>query len=460
MAIQVVILAAGQGKRMRSHLPKVLHPLGGKPLLAHVIDTALAISPNVKPIVICGHQSKVLQDAFSRQELNWVLQKEQLGTGHAVLQALPQIAEHDRVLVLSGDAPLIMPETLQRLVDVTPADAVGILTATLADATGYGRIKRNKQQQVIQIVEEKDAGDQDKAIREINAGIYLVPAAKLKKWLPLLKNNNAQGEYYLTDIIAHAVADKMAIHDAQPFSSEEIFGVNDRVQLAQLERAYQRRLVEALMRSGVTVIDPARLDIRGNVKIGSDVTIDVNVILEGRIVIGDGCMIGPNSFIRNTELADRVEIRANSMLDGAVIGADSVIGPFARIRPGTVLAQEVHIGNFVELKNTVVREATKINHLSYIGDSDVGKQVNVGAGTITCNYDGANKHKTYIGDRVQIGSGTQLVAPVTVGEGATLGAGSTLTKDAPPNQLTLTHRLEQRTLERWVRPVKSEKVEG
>lgn len=460
MTIQIVILAAGQGKRMHSKLPKVLHHLAGKPLLEHVIHTALTVSPAVPPIVIYGHQGEMLHERLSHYHSKWVLQKEQLGTGHALLQVLPEIKDAKQVLVLSGDVPLISLHTLKKLIESTPENALGMLTANLQNPTGYGRIKRDEQNNIVQIIEEKDATAAERMVTEINPGIYLVPVTYLKKWLPMLKNNNAQGEYYLTDIVAQAMAEKIHIHSVKPEVSEEIMGINDRVQLAQLERFYQKQMAEKLMRQGVTLLDPARLDIRGDVQIGKDVTMDMNVILEGRVVIGNDCVIGSNTILRNVVLGDHVEIKANSILDGAEIAEGCIIGPFARLRPGTVVAKGAHIGNFVEIKNSEIGQATKVNHLSYVGDSDVGKHVNIGAGTITCNYDGVNKHKTIIGDYVQIGSNTQLVAPVSIGEGATIGAGSTVTKDAPAHQLTLTHKLEQRSVKNWERPKKREKLEN
>ena len=457
MAIQPVILAAGQGKRMHSRLPKVLHQLAGKPLLEHVICTALKLSDRA-PIIIYGHQGEVIRNALSHYEARWVEQKEQLGTGHALLQALPEMADEDHVLVLYGDVPLISVQTLKHLCQSLPAHAIGMLTAHLPDPAGYGRIKRDQANRIVGIVEEKDAKPSERAIMEVNPGIYIIPARYLKKWLPMLQNSNAQGEYYLTDIISLAAEEKITIHAVEPAVYQEILGVNDRVQLSRLERFYQLQQAEKLMRQGVTIYDPARLDIRGDIHAGRDVVIDVNVVIEGRVVIGDGCVIGPNTFLRNSELAPHVEIKANSVIDGAEIAAHCIIGPFARLRPGTVLAEHAHIGNFVELKNTVVGESTKINHLSYVGDSEVGKRVNIGAGTITCNYDGVNKHKTLIGDDVQIGSDTQLIAPVRIGEGATIGAGSTIVKDVPPHQLTLSQRLEQRSISGWRRPEKIKKT--
>lgn len=458
MAIQVVILAAGQGKRMSSNLPKMLHPLAGKPLLEHVVSTAWHISPAQPPVIVYGYQGDMLRKSLAHLNAHWIEQKEQLGTGHALLQAMGVMLDEDHVLVLYGDAPLISRETLKKLIDATPKEALGLVTAHLPNPDGYGRIKRNEKQFITGIVEEKDATPDERHIKEINPGIYLAPAKYLKKWLPKLQNKNAQQEYYMTDIISLSIQDHIPILDVQPVIHEEILGVNDRVQLAYLERIYQRQYAEKLMRQGVTIYDPARLDIRGDVQIGHDVIIDVNVIFEGRVVIGNECTIGPHTIIRNSMIGDRVEIKANSMIDGAEISAGCIIGPFARIRPGTVLAREVHVGNFVEIKNSTVGGATKINHLSYVGDSEIGKQVNIGAGTITCNYDGYNKHKTIIGDYVQVGSDTQLVAPVRVGEGAVLGAGSTVTKDVPPQQLTLTHRLEQRSMQRQLEIKKKENV--
>ncbi|OGT42731.1 MAG: UDP-N-acetylglucosamine diphosphorylase/glucosamine-1-phosphate N-acetyltransferase [Gammaproteobacteria bacterium RIFCSPHIGHO2_12_FULL_37_34] len=444
-SISTIILAAGVGKRMHSRVSKMLHYLAGKPLLEHVIQTAHHLDSTKPPIVVVGHQSKQLRDALSHCFVTWVEQEHQLGTAHALLQALPHVSDHDHVLVLYGDVPLISLETLKQLVTTTPSAAFGMLVAHSYQPTGYGRIKRNAKGRVIGIIEEKDATEEEQLITEINPGIYFLPARYLKKWLPALKNNNAQQEYYLTDIVAYAVQEDVSVYTIEPATIEEILGVNDRIQLAHLERFYQRQQAEQLMRQGVTICDPARLDVRGEVQIGQDVCLDVNVILEGRVVIGDHCIIGPHTILRNVTLGKGVEVKANSIIDGAEIASDCVIGPFARIRPGTVLASQVHVGNFVELKNSIVDEKSKINHLSYIGDGEIGKRVNIGAGTITCNYDGMNKHKTIIGDDAFIGSDTQLIAPVIIGEGAVLGAGSTLTKNAPAHKLTLTHRLEQRS---------------
>lgn len=453
MAIQAVILAAGQGKRMHSSLPKVMHALAGRPLLAHVIQTAETAAPASVPIVVYGHLGDLLREKMGRYNVRWVEQKQQSGTGHALLQALPEIAAPDQVLVLYGDVPLISLPTLKKLIDTTPANAVGMVTARLAQPAGYGRIKRDQHGRITGIVEEKDASEQERAITEINSGIYLIPAAFLHKWLPAIRNDNAQKEHYLTDVITFAVRENIAVHAVQPDYHEEILGVNDRAQLAHLERFYQRRMAETLMRQGVTLYDPARLDVRGEVETGRDVIIDVNVILEGRVVIGDGCVIGANSILRDATLGKGVEVRPDSIIDGAVIAADCVIGPFARIRPGTTLAEKAHVGNFVEVKNSQIGAGSKANHLSYIGDSEVGKHVNIGAGTITCNYDGVNKHKTTIEDDAFIGSNTALVAPVTIAAGATIGAGSTITQHAPAHKLTLA-RAAQTTLENWQRPRK------
>ncbi|OGT62789.1 MAG: UDP-N-acetylglucosamine diphosphorylase/glucosamine-1-phosphate N-acetyltransferase [Gammaproteobacteria bacterium RIFCSPHIGHO2_12_FULL_45_12] len=453
--VQVVILAAGAGKRMCSTLPKVLHSLAGVPLLERVIALARKIAPNEVPMVVCGHERHVLQ-AKLHDEVRWITQAEPLGTGHAVLQALPAIPDDHYVLVLYGDVPLTSEATLEKLIETTPKEkSLGMLTAMLAQPQGYGRIKREKQR-IVAVVEERDATEKERAIHEINSGIYFCQAAYLKKWLPRLDKQNAQNEYYLTDIVALAVKDGVVVHDVKPAVVEEILGVNDKVQLAFLERFYQRQQAENLLRQGVTLLDPARFDLRGILQVGKDITIDVNVILEGQVVLGDGCTIGPNCLIRDAVLGDRVMVKANSVIDGAMVANDAEIGPFARLRPGTRLAEHTHIGNFVEIKKSVLGEGTKVNHLSYVGDSEIGRRVNVGAGVITCNYDGVNKFKTTIGDGAFIGSCSQLVAPITVGEGATIGAGSTITQDAPAHQLTLT-RAEQRTIIEWQRPVKESK---
>lgn len=454
MTLSIVILAAGQGKRMRSQLPKILHRLAGKTLLEHVTATAAQVNPAATPIIIYGHQGETVRHALANLNVTWVEQQEQLGTGHALQQALPHIPTDHRVLVLYGDVPLISSATLKNFINTTPSTALGILTAKLADPTGLGRIIR-EHDKVVAIVEEKDTTNEQRTINEINSGIYLFPENFLAKSLPKLQNKNNQKEYYLTDVIAMAVHENTPIHSIQVSTPEEILGVNDKVQLATLERTYQRQLAEKLMQQGVTLRDPTRFDVRGELIVGQDVTIDINVICEGRVVIGNNCIIGPHCILRNVTLSDGVEIKANSILDGAEISADCIIGPFARIRPGTILAPAVHIGNFVEIKNSFIAAQTKINHLSYIGDSDIGKQVNIGAGTITCNYDGVNKHRTTIGDQAFIGSDTQLIAPVTIGAGATIGAGSTITRDAPAHQLTIC-RTPQRSIENWQRPQKKD----
>lgn len=455
MTLSTVILAAGKGKRMQSELPKVLHRLAGKPLLEHVVTTAAELDSS-PPIVVYGHQGEKVKNTLDYLNATWVPQTEQLGTGHAVQQTLAHLPDDGRVLILYGDVPLIETSTLKRFIAETPENALGVITAELPDPTGFGRIIRNNKQQITAIVEEKDATAKQRAISEINTGIYLVSVDHLKKWLPKLTNHNAQQEFYLTDLIALAVKEKVAIYSIQPPHYEEILGVNDRLQLACLERFYQERLAEKLMLQGVTLIDPHRFDVRGDVTIAQDVVIDINVILEGHVKIGKHCVIGPNTLLRNVILGEHVEVKANSVLDGAEVGDHCTIGPFARLRPGTILSSESHVGNFVEIKNSMIGTASKINHLSYIGDSEVGRHVNIGAGTITCNYDGINKHKTLIGDHAFIGSNTALVAPVTIGENATIGAGSTITRNAPANQLTLC-RGQQRSIENWQRPKKKEK---
>ncbi|WP_317622947.1 bifunctional UDP-N-acetylglucosamine diphosphorylase/glucosamine-1-phosphate N-acetyltransferase GlmU [Thiohalobacter sp.] len=450
--MHVVILAAGQGTRMKSDLPKVLHPLAGRPLLGHVIEAARKLDPAAIQVVY-GHGGDRVRAALSDAGVDWIEQAEQLGTGHAVAQALPAIPDAARVLVLYGDVPLIAPATLRRLVEAAGTDGLGLLTAELPDPAGYGRILRDGQGTVIGIVEHKDASPEQHAIREINTGFLAVGAERLRDWIARLDNRNAQGEYYLTDIIAMAAADHVPVRAVHPDALHEILGVNDRRQLAELERIHQRLQAEALLLAGVSLADPMRFDLRGTLEHGRDVRMDVNCILEGRVVLGDRVRIGPGCLLRNVEIADDVEILANCVIEDAVIGAGSRIGPFARIRPETRLDREVHIGNFVELKKSDIGAGSKVNHLSYIGDTSIGRGVNVGAGTITCNYDGANKHRTVIEDEAFIGSDTQLVAPVTVGRGATLGAGTTLTRDAPPGELTLS-RSPQKTIKGWQRPVK------
>ncbi|GAB6068353.1 bifunctional UDP-N-acetylglucosamine diphosphorylase/glucosamine-1-phosphate N-acetyltransferase GlmU [Methylothermus subterraneus] len=453
MPLNIVILAAGQGTRMRSELPKVLHCLGGKPLLQHVYELARELAPE-RIAIVYGHGAQRVLSRFADWPVVWVEQALQLGTGHALQQALPHLHENAMVLVLYGDVPLLRRQTLAGLLGAVGEERVGLLTTTLTDPTGYGRIVRNAQGEVVRIVEEKDARAEEKAILEVNTGVLVAPAAKLKTWLARLDNANAQGEYYLTDVVAHALADGVAVISF-PAPADEVAGVNDRRQLAQLERVYQRRQAEALLERGVTLRDPDRFDLRGRVEaVGRDVEIDVNVVLEGRIVLGDRVRIGPNVVLKDVVVGEEVEILAGSLIEQAHIGPRCRIGPFARIRPETQLAEEVHIGNFVEVKKSRIGAGSKVNHLSYIGDAEIGARVNVGAGTITCNYDGANKHQTIIEDGAFIGSDTQLVAPVRVGREATIGAGSTITQDAPAGKLTLS-RCRQITVEHWQRPKKT-----
>ena len=450
--LEVIILAAGKGVRMYSDRPKVLHELGGRPLLAHVIACARRLKPRGIHVVY-GHGGEQVTKLFPQSDLHWVLQAEQLGTGHAVNQALPTIPDDAAVLVLYGDVPLIRRDSLWELVRLSTEGCLALLTATLADGAGYGRILRDREGRVQRIVEQKDANKQELAVKEINTGFLAVAAARLKPWIERLSNDNTQGEYYLTDIIAMAVADKLRIETRQPQAHWEILGVNSKGELAQLERIHQDNQAQALMQQGVSLRDPARFDLRGELTAGRDVVIDVNVVLEGNIKLGDGVHIGPNNVIRDADIGAGTIIHPNCVIEQAVIGNDCQIGPFARLRPGVRTADRVKIGNFVEIKNSEVGEGSKINHLSYVGDTTVGKNVNIGAGTITCNYDGANKHRTVIEDSVFIGSGVQLVAPVTVGQGATIGAGSTITRDVPSKELTLS-RSQQVTKPGWKRPVK------
>ncbi|MGE3319351.1 MAG: bifunctional UDP-N-acetylglucosamine diphosphorylase/glucosamine-1-phosphate N-acetyltransferase GlmU [Candidatus Berkiella sp.] len=455
MPLSIVILAAGQGTRMKSSIPKVLHSLGGQPLLGHVLSQAEALKPS-QIIVVCGYGADVLKHYFPSSAITWALQPERLGTGDAVAKALPLISDNNNVLILYGDVPLIQQSTLQKLMDNTH-DSLGILTANMGNPTGLGRIIRDNEGKVLRIVEEKDATESQKAIKEINTGIVFSKAAALKKWVGKLTNDNAQKEYYLTDIVQFAVADNVNVATEFPAEIPEIIGINDKFQLAQLERHYQWQQSNLLLQKGATLVDPGRFDLRGGIEFGSDLFIDVNVIFEGYNRLGSGCYIGPNCVLINCDLGDNVTVLANSHLEGATIGNGSRVGPFARLRPGAILADNAHVGNYVEIKNSFIGEGSKINHLSYIGDTTMGSNVNVGAGTITCNYDGANKHETIIEDDVQIGSDTQLIAPVRVGKGATLGAGSTVTQDVPSYQLTLTHRLEPRSMD-WQRPVKQQKA--
>jgi bifunctional UDP-N-acetylglucosamine pyrophosphorylase/glucosamine-1-phosphate N-acetyltransferase len=451
MSLEIVILAAGQGTRMRSALPKILHPVASKPMLAHVVDRARELAPQ-KIHVVIGHGAETVKQHLAADDLNFVVQQEQLGTGHAVAQALPYLSA-ERVLILYGDVPLIETSTLQRLLEQVSAQQLALLTVELADPAGYGRILRNDRGEVYAIVEHKDADEAQRAIREGNTGILAVPGERLGEWLSRLSNSNAQGEYYLTDVIAMAVSDGLGVATAQPDEAMEVQGANDRKQLADLERHYQQRAAHKLMAQGVTLLDPARFDVRGKVQTGRDVTIDINVILSGTVVIEDNVEIGPNCVIHNSTLKQGAIIKANSHLDGAVVGEGADVGPFARLRPGTVLEANVHVGNFVELKNAHLNEGSKAGHLSYLGDAVLGRNCNVGAGTITCNYDGANKHKTEIGDDVFIGSNSSLVAPVSLGNGATTAAGSTITESVPAQALAL-GRARQVIKPDWQRPVK------
>lgn len=453
--LSTVILAAGKGTRMRSDLPKVLHRLAERPLLEHVVDTARSISHDDIHVVV-GHGSELVKEQLAHKDgIDWIEQIEQLGTGHAVQQAMSDINAKNTVLVLYGDVPLIRQDTLSKLLEITDDNTLALLTVELEDPSGYGRIVRNKDGKVVRIVEHKDANKDELKIGEINTGILAVKASYLRKWLDKLDNNNVQGEYYLTDIISMAAEDGLQIATSSPESEIEIMGVNDKQQLSVLERELQRRQAERLMKEGVTLIDPNRFDLRGEVVVGSDVVIDINVILEGKIELGNRVHIGPNTIIKNAQIGDDVVIQANCVIEDAIVGEQSKIGPFARIRPDTELAASVHIGNFVEIKKSEIGEGSKVNHLSYIGDTTIGSKVNIGAGTITCNYDGANKHRTIIEDNVFIGSDTQLVAPVTIEKGATIGAGSTITHKAPEDELTLS-RSKQLTRKGWKRPIKKQ----
>lgn len=455
--MNVVILAAGMGKRMQSALPKVLHPLAGKPLLSHVIDTAKSLSAS-RLCVIYGHGGAAVLELLSQRadKVATALQEPQLGTGHAVMQALPELDESQPTLVLYGDVPLTTAASLQALVDVAGQDKLGILTVVQDDPFGLGRIIRDDKGQIVRIVEQKDATEAERAIKEINSGIMVIPTKPLKQWLAALSNNNAQGEYYLTDIVAAAVRDGVPVVSAQPGAQWEVAGVNSKVQLAELERIHQRNIANKLLEQGVTLLDPARIDVRGELICGRDVTIDVGCVFEGKVELADGVTIGPHNVLVNARIAAGANIKPFCHIEEAVVGPASIIGPYARLRPGTVLEEDVHIGNFVELKNAQVAAHSKANHLAYVGDATVGSRVNIGAGTITCNYDGANKFRTVIEDDAFIGSDSQLVAPVTVGKGATLGAGTTLTKDAPAGKLTVS-RPRQVTIENWTRPVKVKK---
>ena len=453
MGLNVVILAAGQGKRMHSALPKVLHLLAGRPLLAHVLATARKLKP-ARLCVIYGHGGEQVVDALRADDLIFVKQEPQLGTGHAVRQAMPHLDSRYDTLVLYGDVPLIAAPTLTAL-GSGMGERLSILTAELDDPHGYGRILRDRKTAIRGIVEEKDASARQHRIREINTGIMMLPAKRLAKWLAKLSNRNAQGEYYLTDVAAMAVKDGVKIESCAPHDGWEILGVNSKQQLAQLERIYQRQTAAHLLEAGVTLADPARIDVRGELRCGRDVRIDVNCVFDGMVELGDRVEIGANCVIRNAQVGAATRIEPFSMIDGVETGANCRIGPYARIRPGTTLATDVHIGNFVEVKASSVGSGSKANHLAYVGDTSVGRNVNIGAGTITCNYDGAYKHRTVIGDNVHIGSDVQLVAPVTVGDGATIGAGATITRDVPSGELTYTEK-KQVVKPGWTRPQKKD----
>ncbi|WP_213937710.1 bifunctional UDP-N-acetylglucosamine diphosphorylase/glucosamine-1-phosphate N-acetyltransferase GlmU [Pseudomonas sp. dw_612] len=454
MSLEIVILAAGQGTRMRSALPKVLHPIAGNSMLGHVIHSARQLDPQRIHVVI-GHGADAVRERLAADDLNFVLQDKQLGTGHAVAQAVPFI-KSDTVLILYGDVPLIEVETLQRLLKQVAPQQLGLLTVELDDPTGYGRIVRDANGQVAAIVEQKDANEAQRAITEGNTGILAVPFERLGDWMSRLSNNNAQGEYYLTDVIAMAVSDGLVVATEQPHDAMEVQGANDRKQLAELERHYQLRVGRRLMAQGVTLRDPARFDVRGEVTVGRDVLIDINVILEGKVVIEDDVVIGPNCVIKDSTLRKGVVIKANSHIEGAILGEGSDAGPFARLRPGTVLEARAHVGNFVELKNAHLGEGAKAGHLTYLGDAEIGARTNIGAGTITCNYDGANKWKTVLGEDVFIGSNNSLVAPVDISSGATTAAGSTITQNVDNAQLAV-GRARQKNIDGWKRPEKIKK---
>jgi bifunctional UDP-N-acetylglucosamine pyrophosphorylase / glucosamine-1-phosphate N-acetyltransferase len=452
MNLSVVILAAGQGKRMNSDLPKVLQPLAGRPLLQHVIGAARAVNPD-NIYVVYGHGGAQVQAALAHENVEWILQAEQLGTGHAVMQAMCVIPDDHTVLVLYGDVPLIGAGSLSKLVKAAGEGALAVLTVNLEDAAGYGRIVRNAEGRVSAIVEHKDATPAQLQIREVNSGLMAAPAGRLREWLLGLGSNNTQREYFLTDVVVGAVKEGVHVEAIPAASALEVAGVNDKIQLSSVEAGYRRRRAEELMLAGATLADPLRIDIRGDVQVGRDVFIDVNTILIGKVRLAAGVKVGPHCVIANSSIGEGTEIFANCMIDNAIVAEQCRIGPFARLRPGTVMHREVHIGNFVEVKNTEIGARSKANHLTYLGDSRVGKDVNVGAGTITCNYDGANKWPTLIEDGVFIGSGSMLVAPVRIGVGANIGAGSTITTSTPDNRLTLA-RSKQFTIEKWTRPGK------
>jgi bifunctional UDP-N-acetylglucosamine pyrophosphorylase/glucosamine-1-phosphate N-acetyltransferase len=453
--MNIVILAAGQGKRMYSALPKVLHRLAGKPLLAHVIDTATSLGPE-RVCIVYGHGGETVRQAFSDANVEWALQEPQLGTGHAVQQALPHMALDDVTLILYGDVPLVTADTMRALLAIAKEGSLALLTVELDDPTGYGRIVRDANGLVRAIVEHKDASAEQHAIEEVNTGIMALPTQLLARWLADLSNDNAQQEYYLTDIVAMAVAQSVPVHAHELANRWESLGVNSKIQLAELERILQGNIARKLLTQGVTLADPGRIDVRGELSCGRDVSIDVNCVFEGKVTLADEVIIGAHCVLRNATVEAGARIEPYSHIDDAIIGPASRIGPYARLRPGTVLGEDVHVGNFVEVKASTMGDGSKANHLSYVGDASVGRNVNIGAGTITCNYDGANKHRTVIEDDVHIGSDTQLVAPVTVGKGVTTGAGATVTKDVPPGALMYT-KAETVIRADWQRPVKQAK---
>ncbi len=450
--LNIVILAAGQGTRMKSSLPKVLHPLAGVSLVQHVINTSKILNPEIINVVY-GHGGELVQQSINDPRINWVLQTEQLGTGHAVAQVSDQLKDNQLVLILYGDVPLIKEETLTTLLEKAK-NGFSLLTVTLDNPQGYGRIVRNEKGLVENITEEKDASNKVKKITEVNTGILAVKASLLKNWLSKLDNSNTQKEYYLTDVIAMAVKDGFVVETTQPENKHEVMGVNNRLQLAELERYYQQEQANKLMTDGITLADPTRIDIRGEIAHGQDIFIDINAVFEGDVTIGNNVSIAANCVIKDSKIADDVVILPMSILDNCSVGKGSKVGPFARLRPGAVLADNTHIGNFVEIKKSYIGIGSKVNHLTYIGDSLIGKDVNIGAGTITCNYDGANKHQTTIGDNVFVGSATQLVAPVKIGKNATIGAGSTITTDVAEAELAIT-RVKQKSIQGWKRPAKN-----
>ena len=453
-SLNIVILAAGKGTRMQSLMPKVLHKLAGKALLQHVIDAAKQLNPS-KIIVVYGYGGNAVPDAFAHENIIWVEQKEQLGTGHAVLQAAPHLDQEATTLILLGDVPLLSRTSCETLLNKTKA--LGLLTVNKANPTGYGRIVRNGQTAIEAIVEHKDATEQQRQITEVNTGIIAANNQHLKAWLAQLSNNNAQGEYYLTDIVALAVKDGHQVAAEVTNDESSVEGVNSKTDLSGLERVYQMRYATALMNAGATLHDPFRIDVRGDLKIGKDVEIDVGCVFEGEVTLADNVKVGPYCVIKNSTIGSGTEIAAYTHIEQAHVNAGCKLGPYARLRPGAEIADHAHIGNFVEIKNSTIGDGSKVNHLSYVGDAIVGKNVNIGAGTITCNYDGANKFKTIIEDNAFIGSDTQLVAPVTIGEGATIAAGSTITRDAPAGQLTFCRAKEQKSIANWKRPVKKPK---